>query len=233
MTDDLKFTASVYTSSYKSRFTYEDIEVETETKTWRAGSLVVRSLGNHWSVGGWVQADSSTYSNVDHSFRIAPAVEYNVFPYSQATRKELRFLYRLSYVSSRYFEETIYDKLADRLWSQSLNVTLDVRQPWGSASASVVGSHYFHDFGKNRITLYGSLSLRVWKGFSFYVSGDYAMVHDQLSIVKGDLTDEEIFLRLRELSTTYSYYVSVGISYSFGSSLSRAVNPRFGESYYY
>lgn len=233
VTDDLKFTASFSMSSYNSRFTYEDLQVETETKSWRAGSLIVKSLGDHWSVGGWVQADSSTYSNVDHSFRIAPAVEFNVFPYSQATRKELRFLYRLSYASSRYFEETIYDKLADRLWSQSLNVTLEVRQPWGSASASVVGSHYFHDFSKNRLTLYGSFSVRVWKGFSFYVSGDYALVHDQLSIVKGDLTDEEIFLRLRELSTTYSYYVSVGISYSFGSSLRGAVNPRFGESYYY
>jgi len=73
----------------------------------------------------------------------------------------------------------------------------------------------------------------VWKGFSFYVSGDYEMVHDQLSIAKGDLTDEEIYLRLKQLATTYSYYISVGISYSFGSSLRGAVNPRFGDSYYY
>ncbi len=139
----------------------------------------------------------------------------------------------MSYTHVRYFEETIYDKLAESLWSQSLNVTLDLRQPWGSASASIVGSHYFHDLSKNRLTLYGGVSFRLWKGFSFYVSGDYALVHDQLSIVKGDLTDEEIFLRLRELSTTYNYYISVGVSYSFGSSLSRTVNPRFGESYYY
>jgi len=233
VTEDLKVSASVNTNVNKSRFTFEDLEVITETKNWRAGSLVVKSLGDHWSVGGWVQAVSSTYSNEDHSFRIAPAVEYNLFPYSQATRKELRVLYRLNYSYFRYFEETIYDKLAEHLWSQSLNVSLEVRQPWGSASASVIGSHYFHDFSKNRVTLYGSLSFRVWKGFSFYVSGDYALVHDQLSIVKGDLTDEEIFLRLRELSTTYSYYISVGISYSFGSSLRGAVNPRFGESYYY
>jgi len=233
VTEDLKITASFNTSVNKSRFTFDDLEINTETKSWRAGSLVVKSLGDHWSVGGWVQAVSSTYSNEDHSFRLAPAVEYNFFPYSQATRKELRVLYRLNYSTYRYFEETIYGKLAEHLWSQSLNVTLQVRQPWGSASASVIGSHYFHDFSKNRVSLYGGLSFRVWKGFSFYVSGDYAVVHDQLSIVKGDLTDEEIFLRLKELATTYSYYISVGISYSFGSSLSRSVNPRFGESYFY
>ena len=114
-----------------------------------------------------------------------------------------------------------------------MNVSLELRQPWGSASASIVGSHYFHDLSKNRLTLYGGVSFRLWKGFSFYVSGDYALVHDQLSIVKGDLTDEEVFLRLRELSTTYNYYISVGVSYSFGSSLSRTVNPRFGESNFY
>ena len=233
VTEDLKISASFYKSVYKSRFTFEDQEIDTETKNWSAGSLVVKSLGAHWSVGGWVQADSSTYSNQDQSFRIAPAVEFDLFPYAQATRKELRFLYRLSYSHYRYFEETIYDKLSESLWSQSLNVSLELRQPWGSASASIVGSHYFHDLSKNRLTLYGGVSFRLWKGFSFYVSGDYALVHDQLSIVKGDLTDEEVFLRLRELSTTYNYYISVGVSYSFGSSLSRTVNPRFGESYFY
>jgi len=233
VTEDLKVSASFNISVNKSRFTFDDLEVLTETKSWRAGSLVVKSLGDHWSVGGWVQAVSSTYSNEDHSFRLAPALEYNLFPYSQATRKELRVLYRLNYSYYRYFEETIYGKLAEHLWSQSLNVSLEVRQPWGSASASVIGSHYFHDFSKNRVSLFGSLSFRVWKGFSFYVSGDYELVHDQLSIVKGDLTDEEILLRLKQLATTYSYYISVGISYSFGSSLRGAVNPRFGESYYY
>jgi hypothetical protein len=233
VTEDLKVSASFNTSVNKSRFTFEDVEVITETKNWRAGSLVVKSLGDHWAVGGWVQAASSTYSNEAHSFRLAPALEYNLFPYSQATRKELRVLYRLNYSFYRYFEETIYGKLAEHLWSQSLNVSLEVRQPWGSVSAAVIGSHYFHDFSKNRVSLFGSLSFRVWKGFSFYVSGDYEMVHDQLSIAKGDLTDEEIFLRLKQLATTYSYYISVGISYSFGSSLRGAVNPRFGESYYY
>ncbi len=75
----------------------------------------------------------------------------------------------------------------------------------------------------------GALSIRLWKGFNFRVSGDYAKIHDQLSLVKGSLSDEDILLRLKELSTTYSWYVSVGVSYYFGSSQSRAVNPRISE----
>ena len=52
-------------------------------------------------------------------------------------------------------------------------------------------------------------------------------------VAKGTLSDEEILLRLKQLRTTFSYYLSLGLSYSFGSVMSRSVNPRFGTSYYY
>ena len=44
-----------------------------------------------------------------------------------------------------------------------------------------------------------------------------------------DASLDEILLRLRELETTYSYRFSVGISYTFGSTQSNVVNPRFGD----
>ncbi|HYA48193.1 MAG TPA: hypothetical protein VEG35_00725 [Burkholderiales bacterium] len=233
VTEEIKIQTSFSTSVDRSHYTYEDLAVTTKTKSWQGGALVVKSLGNHWSVGGWLQASASTYSNIKSLFRIAPAVEYDVFPYSRSTRAELLFLYRLNYGYYRYFEETIYGKLHEGLWSQSLNVILDLTQPWGSASAAVVGSHYFHDVRLNHLVLYGELFVRVWKGFSFNVSGDYQLVHDQLSIVRGTLTDEEILLRLKQLRTTFSYYISLGLSYSFGSVMSRSVNPRFGTGFFY
>jgi hypothetical protein len=233
VTEDLKVSTSFSASVYTSRFTYEDLAVTTKTRSWQGGSLIVKSLGDHWSIGGWLQATSSTYSNVDFSLRVAPAIEYDVFPYSRSTRAELRFLYRLTYGYSRYIEETIFSRLREGHWSQSLNVTLNLTQPWGSASASVVGSHYFHDLHLNRLVLYGEMYVRVWKGFSFSIDGDYQLIHDQLSVVKGTLTDEEVLLRLKQLRTTFSYYMSLGVSYSFGSVMSRSVNPRFGTSYFY
>jgi hypothetical protein len=231
VTESLKFLFSF--SSNTNRYSYEDLGIATLTKNWQGGTLIVASLNDHWSLGGWLQSVSSTYANERYSYRIAPALEYDVFPYDQSTRQELRFLYRLSYGYNKYLEETVYDKLAEHLWSESLNVTLDLTQPWGSASASVIGSHYFHDLRLNRLTLYGSLYLRVWKGFSFNVSGDYELIRDQLSLGKAGLTDEEILLRLKQLRTTYSYYISAGISFSFGSVMSRSVNPRFGDSLFY
>lgn len=233
VTEALKVTTSFTTNVSASRFTYEGLAVTTNTKSWQGGTLVVKSLGEHWSAGGWLQTSASTYSNVKFSLRVAPAVEYNVFPYSQSTRAELRFLYRLNYGYNRYDEETIFGKIHEGLWSQSLNVTLNLTQPWGDASVSVVGSHYFHDLHLNRLVLYGEIFIRVWKGFSFNVGGDYELIHDQLSVARGTLSEEEILLRLKQLRTTYSYYLSLGISYSFGSAMSRSVNPRFGRSYYY
>jgi hypothetical protein len=233
VTGNLKIENSFSLSSSKTRYDYEDVEILTKTTSWRAGSLVVKSLGEHWSAGGWLQATASTYSNIASSFRVSPAVEYDFFPYSQSTRADLRILYRLAFDHNRYIEETIFDKMTENLLGQSLNVSLNLTQPWGSASASITGSHYFHDLHLNRVVLYGGLFLRIWKGFSFNVMGDYQLIHDQISIVKGALTEEEVLLRLKQLRTGYSYYVSIGISYSFGSVMSRSVNPRFGSDYYY
>lgn len=233
VTEDLKITVSYNGNIYKSRYTILDEAIDTTTKSSWFSSLIVHSISPHWSVGGWIAASSSTYSNVDYTVSAAPAIEFNVFPYSESTRKRLCILYRLSWGYYRYLEETIYNKMIDSLWSQSLMVSLNLIQPWGSTSASIVGSHYLHDFSKNRLSLYGGISVRIWKGFSVYWSGDFAMIHDQLSLVKGALSDEDILLRLKQLSTTYGYYLSIGISYSFGSSLSKAVNPRFSDFGYY
>ena len=68
----------------------------------------------------------------------------------------------------------------------------------------------------------------VYRGFSININGYVSMIHDQLSLVKGELTPEEIILRIRQLSTQYNYSISLGVGYRFGSLLSKIVNPRFG-----
>jgi hypothetical protein len=39
---------------------------------------------------------------------------------------------------------------------------------------------------------------------------------------------EEVLLQRRQLETGYSYFFSVGLSYTFGSIFTNVVNPRFG-----
>ncbi|MDZ7341730.1 MAG: hypothetical protein ONB27_10280 [candidate division KSB1 bacterium] len=43
-------------------------------------------------------------------------------------------------------------------------------------------------------------------------------------------TLEEVLLRQRQLETSYNYWTSIGLSYTFGSIYNNIVNPRFGGS---
>ena len=228
ITPDIKLRLGLSASYQRNRYTYEDADIVSTQESYAANGLLVKSLGEHWSVGVAFDGLSSTYQNISLSLAPAPAVEFNAFPYSQSTRRQLRFLYKLSMSFVRYRETTIYDKLREALLMESLSVTLDIKEKWGSISTSLSGSHYFHDFSKNNLGLYAVVQLNIFKGFNAVVLGGGYRVHDQLGLVKGEATLEEIILRRRQMETTYSYFAMVGVSYTFGSIFTNVVNPRFG-----
>jgi hypothetical protein len=70
--------------------------------------------------------------------------------------------------------------------------------------------------------------VRLIKGLSLNLFGGASRIRDQLSLPKGSASLEEVLLRRRALATGYSFYRSVGLSYTFGSIYSNVVNPRFG-----
>ncbi len=228
VTPESKFRMSVSGNFSESNFTYEDQTISSYSDRKNFYSMHVWSLSEHWSVGAWFSASSATYNNINLLLSPSPAIEYNLFPYSQSTRRQLRFVYRLDFDYIWYKEETIYDKIQEGLWGESLSVTFEVNEPWGNASSTVEGSHYFHDFNLNRLELFGHLSLRLIKGLSLRVGGGFSAIHDQLSLRKGERSLDEILLRRSELATDFDYYASVGFSYTFGSVYSNVVNPRFG-----
>jgi hypothetical protein len=228
ITPDIKLRLGLTAGFQRNRYTYEDADIVSTQESYAANGLFVKSLGEHWSMGAAVDALSSTYQNIGLSLAPAPAVEYDLFPYSQSTRRQLRFLYKLSVAFVRYQETTIYDKLRETLLQESLAVTLDVKEKWGSVSTTLSGSHYFHDFSKNNVGLGAVVQLNIFKGFNAVIVGGGQRVRDQLALVKGDASLEEIILRRRQMETTYSYYAMVGVSYTFGSIFTNVVNPRFG-----
>ena len=59
------------------------------------------------------------------------------------------------------------------------------------------------------------------------MNGEIAYINDQLNLRKGDLTEAERLLRLKEQATNYSIGGSIGLSYTFGSIYNNVVNPRF------
>ncbi|MFH0990675.1 MAG: hypothetical protein V1799_11740 [bacterium] len=191
-------------------------------------SWAVRSIDDHWSVGWAASIGSSTYTNVRISGKLISGIEYNIFPYTVSTRKELRLNYILQGSRIWYNEETVYSKLSEGLLQHSFGLNLSIKQIWGSANSSISLSQYLHDLSKNQIGVNLWLSVRLAEGFSANISANYSQIHDQLSLPKGSVSTEDLLLRRRELETNYNYSTSIGLSYSFGSIYSTIVNPRFG-----
>jgi hypothetical protein len=228
VTPDIKIRMGLSGEFEYESYDYEDETIKSEQDETDFTGMAVKSLGEHWSAGGWVEVESSTYGNVETHFNLAPAVEYNFFPYSESTRRQLRVLYRIGWHRINYIEETIFDKLKETLYRESLTVTLESREPWGSISTSLEGAHYFHDFNKFRINLRGNIDLRIFKGLSLDIRGRYAMIRDQLALPKAGASLDEVLLERKELATDYDYRFSIGLRYTFGSVFSNVVNPRFG-----
>ena len=78
--------------------------------------------------------------------------------------------------------------------------------------------------------LFRSTNIQLVKGLRFNLFGSYSRVRDQLSLAKGNVSEEDLLLRLRQLKTAYKYFFVTGLSYTFGSIFNNVVNPRFGRS---
>jgi hypothetical protein len=210
------------------RFTLSDgSEVTSESRTYGTQALVVRGVSDHLSFGALASVRSSTFLNQAIGSRAATAVEYNYFPYMEATRRQLTFLYSVGANYFDYFERTVYDQDREFLADHNLVVSYDVEEPWGSANLTLEASNYFHDFDKHRVDFSSGASVRVLRGLSLDASAAAALIRDQLYLAAGDASPEEVLLRRRQLQTSYRYSGSLGFTYSFGSIFDNVVNPRF------
>ena len=206
----------------------EDEPLSTTTRSRTFDWIVVKSLGEHWSAGTRGSLNSSTFGNTKLSFTAAPAVEFNVFPYSSYNRRQLRIEYALGARYSRYNEITVFGELRESLPEHRLSATLEQREPWGTLETGVVWSQFLHDPSKNRLEGEGELALRIARGLSVDLEGNVSRIRDQLSLPRRAATPEELLLQLRELQSGYDVRFEVGLTYTFGSIFNNIVNPRFG-----
>lgn len=213
------------------RFALEEGEILTAIRrNYDGRALATKSLTPHWSVGATGALSASTFTNYDFRTRLSPAVEYNIFPYADSTRRILTLLYSVGFQTADYTEETIYGKLKEQLVDHQFEVAMGLRQPWGTANASFELSHFLNRHGKYRVSAFGGTDVRLFKGFSISIDGGISRRRDQLSLRRGEASTEEILIRQRELATDYSYDFGFGLSYSFGSIFNSVVNPRFSRA---
>ena len=191
---------------------------------------VIKSVGDHVGVGFGGSAVASTFRNLHLAVRVAPAIEYNFYPYSESTRRQFTLSYSVAFNSFRYEEVTIFDKTSERRPSHDAYVSLDFNEPWGESYLTLEWSQFLDDASKYRGVLFAGVDIRLFRGFSFNVSGYSSLIRDQIFLPRRGSTDEEILLQRRQLSTDYQHELRIGFTYSFGSIFNNVVNSRFAGS---
>lgn len=230
ITPEWKMTFGVRVDEETEEFNLDEgAPVKVSRRERDASGLIVKSLGDHWSVGARGEVESSTFDNTKLQLTLAPAIEFNVFPYSSYQRRQLRAQYSVGVNRFAYHEETLFGKLEETLPAHQFSVTYDQRERWGSVEGEVEWFQYLHDLSKSRLEADGEISWRILRGLSVSANANASRIHDQLSLRRRGATPEEILLRLRELQSDYEYRFSLSLTYTFGSIFSSIVNPRFGQ----
>ena len=228
ITPELKFEVEVDQNFNRQRFIEDDADTTYIRSSKSIDNLIVKSFGEHWSAGLRWDIGASTWENYDFNSEFMPAIEYNLFPYSEATHRQLRFQYSAGVQFANYFDTTLYNKVKETLYRHRLRVAYQVQEKWGSINLSLNGSNYLHDFSKNRIQLDAFIRIRILKGLSVSVNGGVGYINDRMNLAKGELSEAERLLRLKQQATRYELRGGVSLTYVFGSIYNNVVNPRFG-----
>jgi hypothetical protein len=231
ITNRWKFVSGVETEYNESQFTLRDStggarRFSNIIRNNGGRGRLVRSITPRWSAGVVGSARRSDFLNTKLALRGGPVVEANLYPWTEATRRQLTASYAVAYNDFRYLERTIFGVLEERRPSHVLTLATNVRQKWGSVDLTARGSQYLHDLERTELSIGGSVRLQLVKGLSLTLDGRYSRVRDQLYLPGAQLSNEEILVRQRALATGYQYFTFVGVSYTFGSIYNTIVNPR-------
>lgn len=189
--------------------------------------LQVKSVGNHLSVGVTGEVGSSTFSNQRRVVRVAPAVEYDLFPYQESAHRQLTVQYAAGLARYHYVDTTIFSKTRETVAVHSFRAVASARQPWGDLSVTTLVRSQLDDPSRRRASVGGGASVRLLQGLSLELWGDVSSINDQIYLPREGASDEEILVQQRERATSYDFSASFGLSYTFGSIFNNVVNPRF------
>lgn len=217
-----EYRANTFTLSDGSEPTYILRSTDFSTR-------VVRSVTEHWSVGARAIGGRSDFRNQDASAGAEVSAEYNVFPWKDATSRQLIALVALGGRYYDYQDTTIYDLVTETRPIARAILAGESRQQWGTIDASLRYTHFLHDAATYNVSFNGRAQIRLTRGLSLEVRGDAAKVNDQLFLRRGGASDEEVLTRQRALATNFRVGGSVGLSFTFGSIYNTIVNPRLDE----
>lgn len=226
VTEEWKFRNMGNTSIRTREYTSEGEKYRSENSTNYVTSSIVKSLSPRWSAGAFGSYYNSNYTNTVYSVSLKPAIEYNIFPWDVSDRKVFTIAYYIGPEWKKYYETTIYDKLNESLWEQTLRLDLQIIQTWGEIEAGLDATNYLHDWSKNRVTFDTDLSVRIIRGLSLNFGFRIENIHDQIYLAQGEVSLEDVLLNKVQLPSTFEIGADFGVRVQFGSIYNNIVNNR-------
>lgn len=206
-------------------------EVRDDRNDWSLTALAVRTVGPHMGIGIDTDFRNSVRRNQNARVRISPAVEYNYYPYAEATRRQFIAHYSVGVEHSSYIEQTVFGVDEETLPVHRVGVQYRAREEWGNAGLGIDANQYLHDGGEfYSFGVNGDLNYRILRGLDLNFSAGASRVNDNIHTPAGEISDEDILLGRQSLPSGYQYDASLGLSYRWGSSFANIVNNRFPRS---
>jgi hypothetical protein len=226
VTHDWKFRNSARISQRKREYLSGGATYTSENSTTFVNSSMVKSITERWSAGAFYSYYNSNYDNTLYSTTIKPAIEYNIFPWDISDRKVFTVAYYIGPEWKKYYQESIFSRMEDAYFEQSLRLNLQVVQTWGEIESTINGTSMVDDISKHRITFNTNLSVRIIKGLSVRFDFRAENIHDQINLPKTEASLEDILLNKVQLPSTFALYSGIGLRLQFGSIYNNIVNNR-------
>jgi hypothetical protein len=216
----------VRTFEFDDGSTLEDLSRRNAT-----GFYAVKSIGEHWGVGAGAHREESTFRNLDRGQRIGLAVEYNRYPYSESSVRELRYGYFVGHTWYAFEEPTILGRTEERKANHGLYVEYDLDRRWGDISVNLRSTQFLDDLDLYRVSLDGRIDYRILRGLTLGLWAEASYVADQFYLPAGGVSDEDVLLGRRALDTDLKTSAGVRLRYTFGSIFNNVVNNRLRSNF--
>ena len=226
-TNKVKLGFSLNANLSNSLYTYDTTQFNVKNSNYRLYHTLVNSFSDHWSYGYQTTISSSTFDNYKLKLSFNPTIEYNVYKYKEVTDRFFVFRYGFFVSHNDYYDTTIYNKMNETYFGHRFSGAITLNKIWGTFNGGLYYSNYFYDWSLYTMGINANTDVRIGSGLSFFVHLNASIVHNQINLVKGNISEQDLLTRQRQLGSTYNYFTSFGLAFRFGSILNNFVNPRF------
>jgi hypothetical protein len=126
-----------------------------------------------------------------------------------------------------YYDTTIFNLIKQSYLGHRFSGAITLNKKWGTFYGGLFYANYLYNWALYTTGLNANTDVRIGSGLSFFVNLNASIVRNQVNLVKGNITEQELLTRQRQLGSTFNYNTSFGLAYRFGSILNNFVNPRF------